>query len=224
MEEPTDAPPLPPPPPGPPPTPWAPPPSEPRTTGLEYGNVLRRVLAYWLDSFVVNVLAVVATLLAGVVLGGGGFGLVSLVSGVVGVGIHLLYFVGFWTGHARATPAMRLMKLQIGGAVDGATLTVQQGITRWVAFGGLFQALAVVPGLLRLVVLGSPVWALALLVSTMASPTRQGLHDRIAGSAVVQPVRASTPAMACLVLLVVGFVGLAAVAVVVELLRGGAGA
>jgi len=219
MEEPGAAPQPPPPPPS---MAWAPPPAE-RASGLEYGNVLGRVLAYWLDSFVVNIVAVLATLLVSLVFARGGFGLVSLVSGVVGVGIHLLYFVGFWTGHARATPAMRLMKLQMGGAVDGATLTVQQGITRWIAFGGLFQALAVVPGLLRLVVLVSPVWALALLVSTMASPTRQGLHDRIAGSAIVQPVRASTPAMACLVLLIVGFVGVVAVAVAVELLRGGAG-
>ncbi len=216
MEEPGAAPPLPP-----PQMAWAPP-AEP-TSGLEYGNVLGRVLAYWLDSFVVNIVAVLATLLVGLVFGRGGFGLVSLVSGVVGVGIHLLYFVGFWTGHARATPSMRLMKLQMGGAVDGAILTVQQGITRWIAFGGLFQALAVIPGLLRVVVLVSPIWALVLLASTMASPTRQGLHDRIAGSAIVQPARASTPVMACLALLIVGVVGVVVAVIAADLLRQGAG-
>ncbi len=219
IEEPGAA--SPPPPPSPPSSTWAPPLVGPASR-VEYGNVLARVLSYWLDSFVVNIVAVLSTIVVSLVFGRGGLGLVSLVSGVVGVGIHLLYFVGFWTGHARATPAMRLMKLEIGAAADGSTLTVQAGITRWVVFGGLFQALAVVPGLLRVVLVVSPIWALALLVSTMASPLRQGLHDRFAGSAIVQPARASTSAMACLVLVILGLAAAVTVVATVQLLRRGA--
>ena len=34
-------------------------------------------------------------------------------------------------------------------------------------------------------------WAVALLVTTVSSPTKQGLHDRFAGSAIVQPTGAT---------------------------------
>lgn len=217
----TGAPPQPPPPPGalppgvpPPIAPWAPPYADtgsvPGGHGLQYGRTLDRLMAYWLDGLIVFLPTVVATAMLGgglAVLGTRTGGL-ALVGGIIAVGVHLLYFVGFWTGGARATPGMRLMKLTIGDARAGATMTVQQGIVRWLALGGVFQLVQLVPDLVPLSGLLSGVWALALLVSTATSPTRQGLHDRIADTALVQPAGARTPAMACLVvwivLLVVG--------------------
>ncbi|OGO57736.1 MAG: hypothetical protein A2V85_18445 [Chloroflexi bacterium RBG_16_72_14] len=115
------------------------------------------------------------------------------------IGIEFLYFVGLWTSSSRATLGMRLMKLQIGNAFDGRTLTMTQAVTRWLALGLPFQATGFVPQLAAIAGLAG-LWTLVLLISTAVSPTRQGVHDRIANSAIVQPIAASTPAVACLVL------------------------
>jgi uncharacterized RDD family membrane protein YckC len=199
--------PPPPPPAAPPPiAPWAPPPaagSAPEA-GLQYGRTLDRLMAYLLDGLIVFV----PTILAAAVLGGGlaimgtRTGGLALVGGIVAAGIHFLYFVGFWTGGSRATPGMRLMKLTIGSARTGATMTVQQGIVRWLALGGVFQLVQIVPALAELGSLLGVAWAVALLVTTAISPTRQGIHDRIADTALVQPAGARTPAMTCLVLVI----------------------
>ena len=64
------------------------------------------------------------------------------------------------------------------------------------------QALALLPGLGGLLGLVGVGWALALLVTTVTSPTKQGLHDRFAGSAIVQPIGREGPVIPCLILLV----------------------
>ena len=54
----------------------------------------------------------------------------------------------------------------------------------------------------------------SLLVTTVTSPTKQGLHDRFAGSAIVQPIGREGPVIPCLILLVLLFVVLPLIAVV----------
>ena len=188
--------------------PWAPPPNTyanavPGASSLVYGRTFDRVVAWWLDGLIVAIPALVVSFFlgGGIAALGGGFRVGVLVAQVVAVGIHLLYFVGFWTGGARATIGMRLLKLQIGDAQTGATLTVQQGLVRWLVIGGAFQLVELVPGLAGVGGLLALLWACALLVSTATSPTRQGLHDRAADSAIVQPAGASNAAMACLVII-----------------------
>jgi uncharacterized RDD family membrane protein YckC len=161
--------------------------------------VLGRVLAYWLDGILVGLGAGLVAGIIGEIAGSGRTA--SLITAVVYLGLEFLYFVGLWTSSGRATLGMRLMKMQIGNAFDGRTLTMTQATLRWAALGLPFQAVYLLPppasaigGLLAL-------WLLVLLVSTAISPTRQGLHDRIANSAIVQPIGASTPAVACLVVL-----------------------
>jgi uncharacterized RDD family membrane protein YckC len=57
-------------------------------------------------------------------------------------------------------------------------------------------------------------WNLLLLVTTIASPTKQGLHDRFAGSALVRPAGAGNRwAAGCLAILLI-FVLLEALLVV----------
>ncbi len=228
-ESPPDpGPPPPPPPPGPPQpiSPWAPPPgayssSVPGSQGLQYGRTLDRVMAYLLDAVIVSVPVLVVGFVvgSGVALGGMREGGLTLVTGIVGSGIHLLYFVSFWTGGARATVGMRLMKLQIADARTGDTLTVQQGLVRWLALGGAFQLVELVPPLLLLAGLLAFLWDLALLATTASSPTRQGLHDRMANTALVQPAGTQTPAVTCLVIAVALFAFWVA-AVVLVLLSG----
>ena len=192
-------------------SPWSPPPGAyssavPGVQALQYGRTLDRVMAYLLDGFLVSLpVFIVAFALGSGALGGMREGGVTLVAGIIGMGIHLLYFVSFWTGGARATIGMRLMKLQIADAGDGATLTVQQGLVRWLALGGALQLLELVPSFLLLGGLLAFVWDLALLATTAASPTKQGLHDRIANTALVQPAGVQTPAVTCLVIAVALF-------------------
>ncbi len=193
-------------------SPWAPPPGAyssavPGALGLQYGRTLDRVMAYLLDALIVTIPVFIVAFLVGtgVTLGGMGEGGLTLVVGIIGSGIQLLYFVSFWTGNARATLGMRLMKLQIADARTGDTLTVQQGLVRWLALSGALQLLELVPPLLLLGGLLAFVWDLALLATTAASLTKQGLHDRIANTALVQPAGAQTPAVTCLVIAVALF-------------------
>jgi uncharacterized RDD family membrane protein YckC len=197
-----------------PPQAYAPPPGT-----LKFGGVLPRVLAYWLDSFLVGIIVALVGGLLGAIAGSAGFDSLVITT-VLSVGTYALYFIGFWTGGSRATPGMRLFHLQVGQAVDGRTLTVGQAVIRWVALGYPFTLLSVVPwfalpvsGLLLL-------WELALLVSTAISPTRQGIHDRIAGSAMVAPEGNEGPVIPCLVLAVILVVVLPVVAIVALLAIG----
>ncbi len=204
--------------------PWGPPgiaPTGAGATALRYGRTVDRAMAWWLDSLLVAVpaYAIAALIGGGAASSGLRLGGASLVAGVIAVGIDLLYFVAFWTGSSRATPAMRLMRLQIGDAATGAVPTVRQGLVRWLALGGAFQVVEILPGT-DWVSLASFAWVFVLLASTVASPTKQGLHDRVAGTALVQPLDARTPARACLVL-AIGLVVVWLVAAVALVLLGG---
>lgn len=178
--------------------------SAPSARSLVYARTLDRAMAYWLDGILVTLpaLAVAVALSAWAVAAGLRPGGAELLAGIIAIGIHLLYFVSFWTGSDGATLGMRLMRLRVADARTGAVLTVQQGLVRWLAFGGVFQLLQLVPPLVGVGVVLAVAWAIGLLVTTLASATRQGLHDRIADTAVVQPAGVRTPAMACLVVLV----------------------
>jgi uncharacterized RDD family membrane protein YckC len=192
--------------------------------GLKFGGVLPRLLAYWLDSIIVTIIvALIVGALGAVspIIGPGGFDS-FVVTTVMTVGVYALYFIGFWTSGGRATPGMRLFHLQVGQAADGRTLSTGQAVIRWVALGypftllGLAWWLAVpVSGLLL-------VWEIVLLVSTAMSPTRQGLHDRAAGSAMVAPEGNEGPVVPCLVLAVILVVVLPLLAVVGLIFIGGA--
>ena len=186
---------------------WAPPSTTYAPTGLEvpgvaglrFGGTLHRVIAYWIDGILIGI---AASILAGIAASAasGSTAIATLITAVVYIGMEFLYFVGMWTSGSRATLGMRVMKLQIGNAFDGKTLTMTQAVTRWFALGLPFQAAGFVPQLAAIAGLAA-LWSLVLLVSTAVSPTRQGVHDRIANTAIVQPIGASTPAVACLVLL-----------------------
>ena len=176
----------------------------PGALGLRFGSTLGRFLAWWIDWFLI---VIAAALVLGVI------GLAApssrssstLLTTVLSLGGSFLYFVGLWTSSGRATLGMRIMKLQVGNASDGRILTIEQATLRWVALGIPFQAFSLVPALSGAAAGLLFLWYLALLISTLTSPTRQGLHDRIANSAMVQPIGASTPATACLILLILLF-------------------
>lgn len=134
---------------------------------------------------------------------------------LLSVAVGGLYFIASWSGGRRATLGQHLFKIQVGNAFDGRPLALEQAVRRWLGYGDFLNLFGFVPaaaiassGLLL-------IWTIVLLITTATSPTKQGLHDRLANTAVVRPANAGTGlAMACLViviaLLVIGLVGIVA--------------
>jgi uncharacterized RDD family membrane protein YckC len=191
----------------------APPPDQAAAPGLVFAGVPPRLVAWIVDILIVGLLSiiVVAVLVAFFPADGSA---TLIASTVVSVSIDLAYFVGLWTSSRRATPGMRLLALQIGNAADGRTLTPEQAVRRWLAMGSPLPLLAVVPALAGITNLVIVVLLLILVVSIASSPTKQGLHDRFASSAIVRPAgRNDAAIVGCVLLLVVG-VGLVLVSIV----------
>ena len=188
---------------------WAPPdtgyPSGP-ASGLRFADVLPRFVAWFIDILLLALVgAALSWIFSAVIIGSvdwssvfatggvgfdqgtaGRFVLVSFAAGVVGAVVDFVYFAFQWSSGARATLGMRLLRLQIGNAADGRTLTLPDAARRWFAMGtwlGLFSIVPLAGGLASLVQLA---WYIVLLVTTSSHPARQGLHDRFAGTAVVQ--------------------------------------
>jgi uncharacterized RDD family membrane protein YckC len=210
--------PVPPPPAAPPPAappPAAPPPasntwtamSAPVTAGpagYVYADVPNRAIAYIIDAIILAVIGIVVAIILGAIglasvnltAGSSNFGQYNFVAGLifalVATAINGAYFVYTWTT-MRASPGQKVLGMQVGNAADGATLTMEQAIKRWIALGAPFsiaQALNPLPGLGVLIGLASLAWFIALLWTTAQSPTKQGLHDQYANTVVVKAARA----------------------------------
>jgi uncharacterized RDD family membrane protein YckC len=191
----------------------------PGAPGLVFAGTAERFVAFIIDVVVAGLLAVAISLVLGVAstttrTTGTTTSFYASANSLVEVVVFLVYFVGFWTGGRRATPAQRLLHLQVGNAFDGKPLTVEQALSRWVGLGLFLQLGGLVPGVAGLASLASLVWSIVLIVSTVTSPTKQGLHDRFANTAVVRPVDQSSSALVigCLVIfavfLLLGLIGL----------------
>lgn len=134
--------------------------------------------------------------------------------------LSALYFVLSWSGGRRATLGQRLFKIQVGNAFDGRPLTLEQAVRRWLGFGDFINVFGFTPTLGLLTTGLLFFWTIVLLITTATSPTKQGLHDRIANTAVVRPAAAGSGlAMACLVI-VVALLVLSVVAIVALIFLG----
>ena len=197
---------------------WAPavPVQQEVAPGLVFSTTGARFVAWIVDGFLLAVAGIVIGAVLGAFgvettraqppLGPGGvpdyssYLVADPVGSVVGVGISALYFIGSWTGGRRATLGQRLLAIQVGNAFDGRALTLDQAIRRWLGLGEPLVLLAAIPGLAGLSGLWF-IWAIVLLITTATSPTKQGLHDRLANSAVVRPANAgNTWVTACVVI------------------------
>ena len=191
-----------------------PPPPTEIAPGLTFGSTGRRFVAYVIDSIISGILASVVSYSVVAVLNLQGTSASGLVLGFSFAAVTFAYFVLTWSGSARATPGMRILKLQVGNAFDGRTLTREQSVRRWVAMGFPLYFLDAVPVLAGIGSLASLVVAIVLLVTTATSPTKQGLHDRFANSAVVEPAGMGNGAVVgCIVVLVLLFIVLPVIAV-----------
>jgi uncharacterized RDD family membrane protein YckC len=173
---------------------WAAPEDEsrdvPGAPGLIYAGVVRRTAAWIVDMFLIAVLSlVILSVLIALIVGTPEPG-DSALSTVTWVGIAVIaavYFIVFWTGRKRATPGMRVLSLQVGNVETGATLTPDQAAIRVAALGIVVWPLIAVPAIGVVGGFALFVWPLVLLVSTALNDRRRGIHDRIAGTAMVQP-------------------------------------
>jgi uncharacterized RDD family membrane protein YckC len=114
----------------------------------------------------------------------------DFLASILAVAINGAYFVAFWSGGRRATLGQMLFKIQVGNAFDGRPLSTEQAIRRWLGLGQFLSAFAFSIAAVGLIGVLSLVWVLVLFLTTVSSPTKQGLHDRFANSAVVRPVDA----------------------------------
>ena len=127
---------------------------------------------------------------------------------VILLGLDFLYFVGFWTSGAGATPGMRLLGLRIVSSPGGGDSPDRTGGH---ALGRL-RLSAVPPALIPVIASVASYaligWSIVLLLTTAMSDTNQGLHDRWGESAVVRRIGTSnnTALIGCLLiaLIVVG--------------------
>jgi uncharacterized RDD family membrane protein YckC len=222
---------------------WAPPDPGYRSdaSGLRFADVLPRFVAWFIDILILALVGVTLTGLFSLVFVGsidwsgmiatggtglddgaaGRFVLVSFAAGVVATVVDFVYFAFQWSSGARATLGMRLLRLQIGNVVDGRTLTLPDAARRWFAMGTWVSLLSVLPVVGALASLGQLAWYIVLLVTTSSHPARQGLHDRFAGTAVVQTGPAGNSLLVgCLV--IAGIFGLFFVLAIVALIFLGA--
>jgi uncharacterized RDD family membrane protein YckC len=170
--------------------------------GLVIAGVFSRVVAFVIDGLIIGCITLAIGIAVGVYREGSTQTL-ALGVGLVGVAIDGLYFVALWTSGWRATLGMRLIGIRVLQAADAGVLPLEAAAVRWLALTGIVQLLAILPvagGVFGLIAL---VWVIVLLATTATDRLRQGLHDRWAGSVVVQPAPGGSGAavVGCLVLI-----------------------
>ena len=212
---------------------WAPPP--PPTTGREvpgapgfaFASTPRRLVAWLIDNLLIGIVAIlIASVIAAVAnvdLSGRSTTYYAIFT-VISVALTFVYFVLFWTSSRRATPGMRVLQLQVGTAFDGRPLEIGQAVIRWALLGYPLSLFALLPAntVTNLVSLVGFFWYIALLVSTIISDTKQGIHDRVVRSAIVQPAGLGNSGLvtACLLLAII-FIVLPFVAIIGLIFLGG---
>ncbi len=190
--------------------------------GLVLASTGRRVVAWMIDGFITSFVAYMLWTLFLIVTGVSAItDFSAVVLGVTITAVSFVYFVGGWRTTAQATVGMRLLKLQIGNAFDGRKLTLDQGTRRWIALGFPLSLFAALPVIGSVAALADVVLEIVLLVTTVRSPTKQGLHDRYANSAMVEPTGAGLGALAGCLLALVIVVFISTVGIVALLFLGG---
>ena len=205
--------------------PPAPPPNTPEVPGAPgryFAATVTRVAALLIDTILLGILAGIVTGILSALMPGQfaldgdptfrSFGPGFAIVGLGGLVVSYLYFFLSWRSAGKATPGQRVFRMQVGNAFDGAALTPRQVTIRWLTlFGiGILAALPVLAGLGGLL---SFIWDIVLLVTTATSATKQGIHDRWAGSAVVATgPQNTTLAWGCLIAWVVGVLLIVALA------------
>ncbi len=193
----------------------------PGAPGFVFAPILTRIAAYLIDGVGVVLVSLVPLIVLETALPGES-DLKLIATAIAVVAVTWAYFVLSWRSSARATPGQRILKIQVGNAFDGRTLTLEQATSRWFALAFPFNALTVIPVLANAASGLLILWDLVLLIGTAMSATRQGPHDRFARSAVVQRAGEGMSGVAIGCILVVGLLVLLGLATIVLLIFLGA--
>ncbi len=170
-----------------------------------FASASRRILAYVIDAVLLTAILYVAFIAFGMAVGppveittsGGRFDLEldvgrAELAALVSAAISMAYFAGSWV-LLPATPGQRLLGLYVSRARDARPLSTGQAVLRWaLLIGPLYLselAGPLAPELRAPLFLLAILWYAILLATTVLSPSRQGLHDRWSGSAVLAAPR-----------------------------------
>ena len=210
----------------------APPPASaaPGREGYVIAGMGARLVAYFIDGLIVSIIPTILTLLVVDYRGmmqqaidaaesGTPAAQTSFVMAVtpalilvtlISVAIQFLYFVGFWTSGARATPGMRGLRMQVVDAATGAGMSLTAAAKRFIALGAPLALLILVPALQSAAGIAQFALSLFLFFTAITNDRRQGLHDKWANSLVIRSTTSGDGAVVigCLVLIVIA-VGLA---------------
>ncbi len=128
--------------------------------------------------------------------------LTVLLAQVVVLCLEFIYFVGFWTSRGRATLGMRLLRIRVTDARTGHRLSTVQAASRWLFLTGAIGLVGLLPIQSGIVGLASLLWLVILLATVLTRPLRQGIHDQVVGSLVLQREGVSSNAalVGCLLL------------------------
>jgi uncharacterized RDD family membrane protein YckC len=210
----------------------APPPASaaPGREGYVIAGMGARLVAYFIDSVIVSIIPTVLTLLVVDYRGmmqqvieaaesGTPAAQTSFVMPVtpelilvtlIALAIQFLYFVGFWTSGARATPGMRGLRMQVVDAATGSGMSLVAATKRFIALGAPLALLILVPALQSAAGIAQFALSLFLFFTAITNDRRQGLHDKWANSLVIRSTSSGDGAVVigCLVLVVIA-IGLA---------------
>jgi uncharacterized RDD family membrane protein YckC len=162
--------------------------------GVVYAELSTRVIAYIIDAIILAIAsAIVSTIIIAVLFSAGGFTgalIAFVVIAILSVVGGAVYFIYTWTT-MKASPGQRVLNLMTVNESDGAALTQNQAITRYLYMfaPGFIAGLAsqYLGGLLGLVLsLAGLAWTIYLIYTTANDPKRQGYHDKQARSVVVK--------------------------------------
>ena len=174
--------------------------------GLVIAGVFSRVVAYTIDLALLTALSVSVGAMIGTY-GPDANTTATLLAGLLLVAVDAAYFIGLWRSGGQATLGMRLLQLRVVRAADAATLPLNAAAIRWLALSGVISIVAVLPPGASWLGLIGLVWIVVLLVTTATDRLHQGIHDRWAGSVVVQPAPGGSGAavVGCLVMIFLAF-------------------
>lgn len=172
--------------------------------GLRFSGTGARFVALLIDLLITGIITSVASSALGFSASSRGTIAPAVGQGVLSAVVTGIYFVGFWSGGRRATVGQRLLNIQVGHAFDGAPLTLEQAIRRWLGLGFFLSVFSFTTSLAAISSVVEFAWYFVLLFTTISSGTKQGLHDRFAESAVVRPTNAGNGVViGCLAVVVI---------------------
>jgi len=180
-----------------------------RSTAKFYADVPNRVVALLVDAVLLTLLIFAGAVIVALVVGpavefdsaaenvGEAVTIrrgVAVVDALLSLMLSAAYFVGSWR-FLGGSPGQRWLGMTVVDDLGGDRVSARRALARWAILGAPFGAgallsAAVASSAVALAVnVAVAVWYLVLLVTVALSPTKQGVHDRVAHTVVAKEAR-----------------------------------